>query len=51
METKKTEVNIFESVVLESTDEEESQTVLLLNLVVFVTPVTDGDLCGNGLNA
>ena len=51
METKKTEVNIFESVVLESTDEEESQTVLVLHLVVLVTPVTDGDLCGNGLNA
>ena len=51
METKKTTDNLFDSVVLENADEEESQTVLVLHLVILVTPVTDDDVSGNGLNA
>ncbi len=48
MENKKTE-NIFESVVLES-DEKDQATFVILHLVVFVTPVTNDDVKGSGLN-
>ena len=50
MENKKTERNIFGSVVEEPAANAEANTVLLLNLVILVVPVTDGDLKGSGLN-
>ena len=51
MEQKEQESNIFDSVVLETAAEDESNTVLVLHLVVVVTPVADGDIRGNGLNS
>lgn len=51
MEQTKSESNIFESVVLEAAAEDESNTVLVLHLIVAVTPVADGDIRGNGLNS
>ena len=51
MEQKKSESNIFEPVVLETAAEDESNTVLVLHLVVVVTPVADGDVRGSGLNS
>ena len=50
METKKMAENIFSSVVSESPIDSESNTVLVIQLVVLVTPVNDGDVVGSGLN-
>lgn len=50
METKKIEENIFSSVVSESVVDAESNTVLVLHLVVVVTPVNESDVKGSGLN-
>ena len=44
------ESNIFDSVVLEPAVKAETNTVLVLHLVVVVTPVTDSDVKGSGLN-
>jgi len=51
MENKKVDTNnIFESVVLESADKAEANPILFIKIVVVVTPVTDSDLKGVGIN-
>ena len=50
MNNKQAESNIFDSVVSEPVINAETNTVLVLNLVVLVVPVTDDALKGNGLN-
>ena len=44
------EKNIFDSVVSEPAVEAESNTVLVLQLVVLVVPIADNDVQGGGLN-
>lgn len=50
MEFRKNEENIFSSVVSEPVIDAESNTVLVLHLVVLVVPVNDDDVVGSGLN-
>ena len=50
MENKKSESNIFSSVVLDPAVDAEANTVLVLHLVVLVVPVADDDVKGSGLN-
>ena len=50
MENKKVESNIFSSVVAEPAADPEANTVVVIQVLVLVVPVTDNDVKGSGLN-
>ncbi len=43
--------NIFDPVVIDNTVSRDAKTVLVIHLLIIVTPVTDGDVNGAGLNS